>query len=195
MKMSNKKFITLVILTIVLTIGAWQNAHAWTPMGATWENGWAYYRFASSVPTSFRGHIDFGANVWTKADVSSFVWYKSSWQGVKVIYQNYDGPGGVLGHTFPSADGNAHFDYYTYVLFDKAENWYLGSGVPAYNQIDLRSIAAHEMGHALGLDHTGDIYCPNNTYKATMCNGYKWGSYYLRTLAGDDRNGLKTLYP
>jgi len=68
----------------------------------------------------------------------------------------FDGPGGVLAHTFypfpinpePIA-GDMHFD--------ADENWKIGASV------DLFSIALHETGHALGLGHSdkpGDVMYP-----------------------------------
>jgi hypothetical protein len=61
----------------------------------------------------------------------------------------FDGPGGVLAHTFypfplnnePLA-GDMHFD--------DSESWGVGTGV------DLFSVALHEAGHALGLAHSTD---------------------------------------
>jgi hypothetical protein len=61
----------------------------------------------------------------------------------------FDGPGGVLAHTFypfplnnePLA-GDMHFD--------DSETWGVGTG------IDLFSVALHEAGHALGLAHSAD---------------------------------------
>lgn len=59
----------------------------------------------------------------------------------------FDGPGGVLAHTFypspPNPEplaGDLHFD--------DAENWHIGADV------DLFSVALHETGHALGLGHS-----------------------------------------
>jgi hypothetical protein len=59
----------------------------------------------------------------------------------------FDGPGGVLAHTFypspPNPEpiaGDMHFD--------DSENWGIGQGV------DVFSVALHETGHALGLGHS-----------------------------------------
>ena len=63
--------------------------------------------------------------------------------------QHFDGPGGILAHTFapppispePLA-GDSHFD--------DAETWRIGS------DFDVFSIALHELGHSLGLAHSDD---------------------------------------
>ena len=62
----------------------------------------------------------------------------------------FDGAFGVLAHGFfppvngASAAGDIHFD--------TAELWKVGFGGPGF---DIFQVAAHEIGHAIGLDHTG----------------------------------------
>lgn len=69
---------------------------------------------------------------------------------IRIAGHVFDGPSGVLAHGYypppngTSAAGDIHFDI--------AESWSLtqvGAG------IDLFTVMAHELGHALGLDHTG----------------------------------------
>lgn len=55
-------------------------------------------------------------------------------------------------------------------------------------QVDFMSIAVHEIGHYLGLDHSDDD-------AATMFAQYNPGEVGLRTLTDDDRAGLAALYP
>ncbi len=68
----------------------------------------------------------------------------------------FDGPGGILGHTFypvpvnaESAAGDIHLD--------ADENWHAGG------DLDIYTVVLHELGHALGLGHTdnpGDVMYP-----------------------------------
>jgi len=88
----------------------------------------------------------------------------------------FDGPGGVLAHTFYPAPlnpepiaGDMHFD--------DSENWHTGIDV------DLFSVALHETGHALGLGHSDD---PNDV----MYPYYK----QVTTLAAGDTQAILTLY-
>ena len=96
----------------------------------------------------------------------------------------FDGPGGVLAHAYyppvtgqpPTAiQGDAHFD--------EAEKWTITIPVPA-GTIDLVSVAAHEIGHSLGLAHsnvTGSLMYP-----------YYGGPH--RFLHKDDISGIKAIY-
>ena len=61
----------------------------------------------------------------------------------------FDGPGGVLAHTFYPAPLNGE-PIAGDMHFDAAENWHAGTSV------DLFSVALHETGHALGLGHSGN---------------------------------------
>jgi hypothetical protein len=59
--------------------------------------------------------------------------------------------------------------------------------VPAGNY-DFESIVTHEMGHFLGLAHSGDS-------SATMYARYRPGSTSMRSLTADDVAGLCAIYP
>lgn len=88
----------------------------------------------------------------------------------------FDGPGGVLAHTFYPAPPNPE-SIAGDMHFDGSENWGIGSGV------DLFSVTLHEAGHALGLGHSdqpGDVMYP----------------YYRRVsaLAANDIAAVRQLY-
>lgn len=192
MKINKSQFVLSIMLAAILSISTWQIAKAYTTLGH-WSSSTQYYRFDSSVPTSYRTYINNGANTWTNVTDSPWTWTSSTSQGVWIYYQNIDGAGNLVGWT----NYTVIFGIMTYadMTLDSSENWYAGTGVPGGNQADVQSAATHEMGHALGLGHTSGIYCPGNTNDATMCAAMRVGSYYWRTLEGDDRNGLRYLYP
>ncbi|XP_041936115.1 stromelysin-3 isoform X1 [Alosa sapidissima] len=88
----------------------------------------------------------------------------------------FDGPGGILAHAFfprTHREGDIHFDY--------DETWTVGNNMGT----DLLQVAAHELGHVLGLQHSlvpGSIMSPFYSF-----------SYPLR-LSEDDKRGIQYLY-
>jgi hypothetical protein len=89
----------------------------------------------------------------------------------------FDGPGDVLAHaSFPNPYDNSQ----VFLHFDDDERW-----VDSETQnVDLLTVAAHEIGHTLGLAHSSD---PN----ALMYPSYS-GPY--RTLSEDDIAGIQEIY-
>ncbi|XP_068172621.1 transforming growth factor beta regulator 1 [Antennarius striatus] len=89
----------------------------------------------------------------------------------------FDGKGGVLAHANSpgrNQGGDTHFD--------DDETWTL-----TQRGVNLLLVAAHEFGHALGLDHSRDkqaLMFP--TYQYVNTRGYK--------LPDDDRRGVQALY-
>lgn len=89
----------------------------------------------------------------------------------------FDGPGDVLAHaSFP----NPYDDSQVFLHFDDEERWVDSET----RNVDLLTVAAHEIGHTLGLAHSGD---PN----ALMFASY---SGPRRFLSEDDIAGVQDLY-
>lgn len=90
---------------------------------------------------------------------------------------SFDGPGDVLAHaSYP----NPYEDRQIFLHFDDAEKWVNSES----QSVDLLTVAAHEIGHNLGLDHSRD---PN----ALMFPSYS-GPH--RFLGDDDIAGAQSLY-
>ncbi|KAL1828346.1 hypothetical protein ACET3Z_006758 [Daucus carota] len=86
----------------------------------------------------------------------------------------FDGPYGILGHASPPTRGSLHLD--------ADEPWSIG---PMAGHIDLETVALHEIGHLLGLEHSsveGAIMFPSVADNMT------------KDLHGDDVQGIKELY-
>uniref|UniRef100_A0A8B9LGA2 interstitial collagenase n=1 Tax=Astyanax mexicanus TaxID=7994 RepID=A0A8B9LGA2_ASTMX len=90
----------------------------------------------------------------------------------------FDGPNGFLAHAFfpsPGIGGDAHFDEDETFTFT-SQNGYI-----------LFLVAAHEFGHALGLDHSRD---PG----ALMYPNYSSRDVSTFVLPQDDVNGIQSIY-
>jgi hypothetical protein len=76
------------------------------------------------------------------------------------------------------------------IFWDSSFRFYTGtSGCGSVsNSAYVEDIATHELGHALGLNHSSST-------DATMYPSYSLCSMAFRTLASDDVNGIRTLYP
>ena len=96
----------------------------------------------------------------------------------------FDGPGVVLAHAFyPPSPGNPATDIQGDAHFDDAETWSITIPPPS-NTFDLVTVAAHEFGHSLGLDHS-------NVADALM---WPFISGPQRFLHNDDKAGIQSIY-
>lgn len=168
-----------------------------TVIGYAYSYKWAVdsttYKYGSNLPTDFRAGNDYGAAVWTSEANSNWIYAYNSSSSNYVDYVYIDGPTSVAAYTTRTIYNGFIVSFK--IEYDNSEDWYTSTGVPGTNQVDLRSIAAHEMGHGLGLHHTQSRYCPGTSSNATMCSGYPLGTTYPRTLEADDRDGLAAMYP
>ena len=93
---------------------------------------------------------------------------------------------GVLGATFLTSDADGHITDADIVLSRAVE---FTTGVEAAAGVyDAESVLTHEIGHLLGLDHTGLV-------RATMAPFTDRGDVHQRTLELDDAIGAAILYP
>uniref|UniRef100_A0A8B9Z878 Peptidase metallopeptidase domain-containing protein n=1 Tax=Buteo japonicus TaxID=224669 RepID=A0A8B9Z878_9AVES len=94
-------------------------------------------------------------------------------------FYSFDGPGGTLAHAYPPSSGiggDAHFD--------EDENW---TKFTTYNGYNLFLVAAHELGHSLGLGHS-------NVFGALMYPIYMARDTRDYRLPQDDIDGIQALY-
>ncbi|GEM_PF-2082561 len=160
-------------------------------IGARWDKNPVTYSILN-CPTSLdcgqaQEAVRQAAETWDAAcglrldEVTGSADIEISWQsGSHGDGYPFDGPGNVLGHSFfplsylGSLAGDVHLD--------NAETWVVGNPTANY-QVHLPTTVLHELGHALGLDHSSDP------------NALMWEEYVgVRGLTQDDINGIQALY-
>ncbi|XP_004689108.1 PREDICTED: interstitial collagenase isoform X1 [Condylura cristata] len=158
-----------------------------TPGNPRWEHTHLTYRIENYTPDLPTADVDHAINkafqLWSRvspltfsrvfqgqADIMlSFVW------GDHRDNSPFDGPNGNLAHAFqpgPGIGGDVHFD--------EEERWTTDS-----RNYNLYRVAAHELGHSLGLSHSTDIGAlmyPNYIFSGDV------------QLNQDDINGIQALY-
>uniref|UniRef100_A0A667XMB2 Matrix metallopeptidase 30 n=1 Tax=Myripristis murdjan TaxID=586833 RepID=A0A667XMB2_9TELE len=129
----------------------------------------AFKLYSDVTPLNFK-QINTGT-----ADIMIF--FKEKGESYHGDFSPFDGPGKVLAHAFSPGEGRGGDTH-----FDEDEQWSLNA-----RGVNLLLVAAHELGHALGLAHSKDrtaLMFPNYQYVNTQ--GYK--------LPEDDKQGVQAIY-
>ncbi|XP_061537326.1 collagenase 3 [Phycodurus eques] len=157
------------------------------PLHLKWKNNIVTFRILNYTPDLRKSDVDRAIrkalNVWS--DVTPLT-FKKLYYGIADImisfgrkehgdHNPFDGPNGLLAHAYPPGQGIGGDTH-----FDEDEHWSKDSS--AYN---LFIVAAHELGHALGMSHSTDS-------GALMYPIYSYATGY--PLAEDDVKGIQALY-
>jgi len=104
-----------------------------------------------------------------------------------ILQADYQTVGGdALGVTVVASDDNGRI-VDADILFNPGVSYSTETTTPS-TRIDLESVATHEIGHLLGLDHSSIL-------SATMFPTIGDGLFYARALQTDDIAGVSSIYP
>ncbi|KAK1374297.1 Metalloendoproteinase [Heracleum sosnowskyi] len=138
-----------------------------TPAEAATSISRAFDKWASATHFTFtRMENNTSASCNTTADITIGFHSRDHGDGFP-----FDGPFGVLGHASPPTRGSLHLD--------ADELWSIG---PMAGHIDMETVALHEIGHLLGLEHS-------SVESAIMYPSVSDGM--TKDLNGDDVQGIK----
>jgi len=158
--------------------------HNWATTGGTWSSSNITYRFANYTSdlsqSAQRSAIETAMFWWRSASAVSFSEVSSGENITLGFYSGdhgdgypFDGASNVLAHAFyPNYGGDLHFD--------DAETWSTSSS----SGIHLTTVAAHELGHSMGLAHSS----------VTSAIMYAYYSGARSGLTYDDHAGIWSLY-
>ncbi len=156
--------------------------------GITTDGGLTTTALSAFMPAGFHDEIVSAFAAWSNVANISFLEVPDSGLGfdaagaggdIRIGGHVFDGSGGVLAHGFfPPANGvTAAGD----IHFDKADTWKIGFSGPGFS---IFQVAAHEIGHAIGLDHT-------------LVAGSLMNAFYTEAFVGpqaDDIAGAQAIY-
>ncbi len=176
--------------------GKWGDAAPGTPAFVTWslipdgtgcgdDCGGTISSLASSMPTGFKAEIERAFNAWESVAGITFSEVIDSGDpfnaagaegDIRIGGHSFDGANGTLAHGFfPPANGTSSAGD---IHFDTAESWNIGSNV------DIFTVALHEIGHAIGLGHSTKVDAVMYPYYGSPVSG----------LHQDDIDGAVYLY-
>lgn len=136
--------------------------------------------------STFETVVEDALKVWS--DVADIHFTETSRPGqndsLDITFAALDGSGGVLAQAYFPNDLNRS-TIAGDVQFDSSETWEVGNenGSQAF---DLLYVAVHEIGHALGLDHS--------SIAGSVLNGSVSSNHQFSELADSDRNSILALY-
>lgn len=152
-------------------------------IGPKWATPNATYALGGNLPPSWAAPIQAAAQAWTQGG-SRFAFTLDSKSPHTISLADL-GAGNTLASTRVEWQGSNMLRFS--MTFN---NRYVWNTTPASGQFDIQAITAHELGHALGLNHPGAAECAEETMWASAAAA----ETKKRSLEAGDKNGIVSLY-
>jgi hypothetical protein len=150
-----------------------------------------------STSSSCIGAVDFGFDQWEPTSDVAFTNNSGTsqenpctGQPNSVSWTAIDGPGNVLAQTLPCYFLGTNQMAGFVIQFDSDDPWSTCSSSCPSTDFSIRSVASHEVGHAVGLNHVG---APRDV-RLTMYPSIAPGDLGISTLGCGDQLGTARLY-
>ncbi len=167
----------------------------WVSHGTSWDHRFITYFFQNitpdiAPPEDARNSVRAAFTTWQAASRLYFIEVCNPAQAdILISWQNgdhgdggaFDGPFGTLAHAFfPPPNGALAGD----IHFDDGETWTPQFLFGGPQPVDLQTVALHEIGHSLGLEHS--------TVPGAIMGPFYFSSQ--RNLGQDDIDGIRSIY-
>jgi len=153
-------------------------------IGPKWSDSLATYKIGTTIPGDWNTALEMAAGSWNKAG-TVFNFKSDSASTNEFILGTVSGAN-VLASTrieYNSANQMRRFT----MTFNNLYTW---SATGEAGKFDIENVTAHELGHALGLNHPSASVCGEQTMWASAAAG----ETKKRTLENGDKAGILVLY-
>lgn len=143
-----------------------------------------YYDYSAELSAAFQAVVADAFEKWSDyADIQFEYTAEVASADIALGWDRIDGFDGTLAETIYQYSPVTSELIWAEIRFDVAEDWVMSGDLSSSWQTDFYAVALHEIGHAIGLDHTSDL-------DSIM---YTWyGSVF--DLTGTDITGIQALY-
>ncbi|MFR8001807.1 MAG: matrixin family metalloprotease [Hydrogeniiclostridium sp.] len=175
-----KRIISLILVLITLVSYFSMPSLAYTITGFRWPSKTIYYAFPSGLASVYKTAWKDALTDWNKTNVTLIL----TSANLTDIYCKAENHSNVTwdGICYSQDNGGLYYTHADCIL----NSYYLNTVVANHK----RSVAAHEIGHALGLGHQ-----PSNAHSSIMnMSSVRYTVYGLYSPQIDDKNGVNAIY-
>jgi Ca2+-binding RTX toxin-like protein len=144
------------------------SGNKWGSVGMGTSGGQVTWSFATTTGASFafdyaisdpvlQQAIQAAFDTWEQIANIDFVLVSDSASvDIRLGWDAIDGASNTVAQAATSYSMSTHIYSFAEIRFDTAENWTTDANYTGYSYINFYAVALHEIGHALGLDHSDD---------------------------------------